>query len=108
METDLLIALAGGAVGAVLTAALAFGAHVVAVPDEVQQHDREVAERTEDLETWVADRDRALRRQLTEVTNDMNKPDRNLWSGAHGVALAATKERALHEYRTRSELRTAP
>jgi hypothetical protein len=61
-----LIALAGGAVGSILTAALAFGGRLLAAWREIDAIDRFVADRDEDLASWVADRSLALERELGE------------------------------------------
>jgi hypothetical protein len=93
-----LIALAGGAVGSALTAALAFGARLLAARREIEATDRFVADRDEDLASWVADRSLALERELAAKTEALNK-ENLFYSGTHGTALALIKERALHEYR---------
>jgi hypothetical protein len=93
-----LVAVVGGAVGSVVTAAIAWGAQFLHARGEVDSHDRFVADRDEDLSSWVSDRSLALRRELAGKTEELNK--QNLfYSGTHGVALALLKERALHEYR---------
>jgi hypothetical protein len=89
-----LIAVAAGAVGSVLTAALAIGARLLAVRDRYDQPLRR--HRDEDLACWVADRSLALERELAAKTDELNK-ENLFYSGAH--ALALIKERALHEYR---------
>lgn len=93
-----LVALVGGAIGSALTAALAAGSRLFGARREIDAHDRFVRDRDEDLASWVADRSRALERQLAEKTEELNK-ENLFYSGAHGVALAGLKERALHEYR---------
>lgn len=93
-----LIALAGGAVGSILTFALTVASRVLAARREIEATDRFVRDRDEDLASWVSDRNLALERELAETTEMLNK-DNLFYSGAHGVALARLKERALHEYR---------
>jgi hypothetical protein len=94
------IALAGGAVGSIVTALIAYGVRFWAARSEVTEHDRLARERDEDLEAWVSDRSIVLRRELEEITEWHNQPERNLFhSGAHAAALAQAKEKALHEYR---------
>ena len=93
-----LVALGGGAIGSVLTAALAAGGRLFGARHEIDAHDRFVRDRDEDLASWVADRSLALERQLAEKTEELNK-DNIFYGGPHGVALARLKERALHEYR---------
>jgi hypothetical protein len=56
------IALAGGAVGSILTALIAYGAKFWAARSEIAAHDRAARERDQDLESWMADRSRVLRR----------------------------------------------
>ncbi len=46
-----------------------------------------------------------LERELAQTTGELNK-DNLFYSGAHGVALAMLKERALHEYRAKSGRRS--
>jgi hypothetical protein len=93
-----LIALAAGAIGSVLTALLGLSGRLLHARREIKANDRFVAERDEDLSSWVADRSLALERELAEKTEELNKE--NLFhSGTHGTALARLKERALHEYR---------
>jgi hypothetical protein len=92
-----LVALAGGAVGSLVTAALAFGGRLLAARREIDATDRFVADRDEDLASWVADRSLALERELAAKTEELNR-ENLFYSGAHGTALALTKERALHEY----------
>jgi hypothetical protein len=93
-----LIALAGGAVGSVLTAALAFGGRLLAARREIDATDRFVVDRDEDLASWVADRSLALERELAAKTEELNK-ENLFYSGTHGTALALIKEQGLHEYR---------
>jgi hypothetical protein len=70
----------------------------VAARREIDATDRFVADRDEDLASWVADRSLALERELAAKTEQLNK-ENLFYSGAHGTALAKIKERALHEYR---------
>jgi hypothetical protein len=101
-----LVAIVGGVVGSVVTAALALGAQFVRARDEIASHDRFVADRDEDLASWVSDRSLALRRELAAKTEELNKE--NLYgSSTHGEALALLKERALHEYRDQERRRGA-
>jgi len=93
-----LVALTGGAVGSVLTAALAFGGRLLAAWREIEATDRFVADRDEDLASWVADRSLAPERELAAKTEELNK-ENLFYSSTHGTTLALIKERALHEYR---------
>jgi hypothetical protein len=93
-----LVAIVGGAIGSVVTAAIAWGAQFSRARGEIASHDGFVEDRDEDLASWVSDRSLALRRELAAKTEDLNK--QNLFgSSTHGEALALLKERALHEYR---------
>ena len=65
---------------------------------EIDVTDRFVADRDEDLASWVADRSVALERELAAKTEELNK-ENLFYSGTHGTVLALIKERALHEYR---------
>jgi hypothetical protein len=93
-----LIALAAGAIGSVLTALLGLSGRLSTARREIDLNDRFVAERDEDLASWVSDRSLALERELAAKTEEMNK-ENLFYSGAHANALALIKERALHEYR---------
>lgn len=98
MPSDFYIALAGGSVGALLTAAVGLGGRVAAVPAEIEQNDLDAASRNEDLETWVADRHHSLTAERRGIRNRMAAEGQGN-SGALGNALAFPKEKALHEYR---------
>jgi hypothetical protein len=97
---DLLVALAGGAIGAVVTGIGFAIVWLSAVPGEVARHDRLAKALDEDLERWVADAHRRLRQDLSRVTNRMNARGQ-FYSGPHLVARAETKTRALQRYRNR-------
>jgi hypothetical protein len=97
---DLLTALAGGAIGAVL-AGIAFTIlRLAAVPSDVATHDRRAAALNEDLERWVADDHRKLRQELSGIKND-SAAKGLLYSGQLLVATAEAKTRALQRYRDR-------
>jgi hypothetical protein len=93
-----LVAIVGGAIGSVVTVAIALGAQFLRARDEIVSHDRLVADRDEDLASWVSDRSLALRRELTARTERLNKR-RLFYSNTRGQDLALLKEQALHEYR---------
>lgn len=84
--------------GSVATALIAWSSQLASARKEVKSHDLFVAERDEDLASWVSDRSLALWRECQSMTNEMNKKGL-FYSGAHGLALSLLKERALHEYR---------
>lgn len=96
MASDLLVGLAGGAIGSLL----AYAGRVTAVPSEVGRHDRQARAVLEDLEHWVWDEHRKLRQELSGITTDMAAAG-HLNSGAHGGARAEAKTRALQRYRDR-------
>lgn len=98
MSSDFYIALAGGSVGALLTAAIGFGGRLTAVPAEIKQNDLDAASRNEDLETWVADRHFSLIAERRGIRNRMAAEGQGT-TGALGNALAYPKQMALHEYR---------
>lgn len=96
--SDLTIALAGGAIGAVATALLGQAAAAAAAWGTVTANDAGAANLNQQLEAWTEDRTRKLRQQMDGTTNDM--AGRGLLSSsAHGSALAEAKANALHEYR---------
>jgi len=103
--TLLWIALAGGAVGSVVTWLIAYGARFWAARTEIDAHDRSARQRDEDLESWVADRNRVLEREIERITEWASGKDKEgnprnlLWSGRHGVLISLAKEKALHQYR---------
>lgn len=98
--SDLLIALAGGAIGSLITGSLAVGARVATISAEVDRHDRLASALAEDLDRWVWDTHHTLRQELNGITNDMAARGL-LQSGAHGGARAEAKTRALRRYRDR-------
>jgi hypothetical protein len=100
VDSDLLVALAGGAIGAVLAGIGFLAIRLSAVPSDVARHDRRVKALDEDLERWVADDHRKLRQELEGIIND--HAARNvLYSGFLLRALAEAKTAALQRYRDR-------
>jgi len=97
MQT-LLVAIVGGIVGTVLAALIAVAARFLRAQGDVVTHDRLVAERDEDLASWVSDRTLALRRDISATTEELNK-ENLFYGGAHANALGLVKEQALHQYR---------
>ena len=93
-----IVALAAGAIGAVLTAIFTVAARALAARGDVVAHDAQADQMNSQLEAWVDDRNRKLVQELRGVTNDL--AGRGLLnSGIHGAQAAETKTRALHEYR---------
>jgi hypothetical protein len=97
---ELVVALAGGAVGTVILGGAWAAVRLYAVPGDVARHDERARVLNEDLELWVSDSHRALRQELSGITNDL--AGRGLmYSGAHGGRRAEAKSRALHRWRDR-------
>jgi hypothetical protein len=97
---DLLVGLAGGAIGAILTAVGVVLVRLSAVPADVDRNDRRARALDEDLERWVADEHRALRQELAGITTEYGGRGL-LYSGAILGALAEAKAGALRRYRDR-------
>lgn len=92
------IALAAGAIGAIITALLAFGGRLARVGAEIEANDRALRILDRNLETWVSDASIDLVRKLRSIRNDLNA--RGLFhSGEYGYQIALAKEAALHRYR---------
>jgi hypothetical protein len=100
-----ILALSAGAMGAVFTAVVAYGARLSRIKSEVLDNDHAIDLLDRHLETWVTDETIRLMRELSAITASMNAdPDtgeaRNPhWSGHHATQIAAAKEAALHRYR---------
>jgi hypothetical protein len=98
-----LIAIVGGVVGSIFTAAVAFVVAAWNAREQVTTHDLVVAERDEDLQSWVADRSVALAREIAATTEELNQADKNLfYSSHHGLRIGRLKEHALHQWRDES------
>jgi hypothetical protein len=94
----LLIALAGGAIGALLAGVAWVALRLAGIPGDLAIHDFEVRVLNEDLELWVADTYRALERELAGIKNSAGN---QLYSGSHLNARTAAKTQALHRWRDR-------
>jgi hypothetical protein len=96
------IALAGGAIGVLLTGIAWCLVKAAGVPGDIRRHDFEARVVNEDLELWAIDEYRNLRRELRIIENSPPKgqPDW-IYSGAYGNARSATKSAALHRWRVR-------
>jgi len=100
-----LVAFGAGAIGALLTASIAYSGRLLRVRREVQANERALRILDRHLETWVTDDTVRLRRQLAAITNSMvadpeTGRERNLlWSSEHGVQIVRAKEVALQTYR---------
>lgn len=96
--SDLGVALAGGAVGSILTATIAQIGKIRLAWAEVALHDAEAEERNRQLVAWVDDETLKLVREMALVTQDHNARG-TLYSSLHGGDLADRKAGALHRYR---------
>jgi hypothetical protein len=90
--------LAAGAIGSLITLAVAFLVRLAALPAEIRSHDRRAHECDEDLASWIGDRDLRLRRELRTKRQEL-APKNLLDSGEYMHQLSILKERALHEWR---------
>jgi len=99
-------ALAGGAIGALLTALVAVFVWLFRVPGDVDEHDRLTCDRDEDLATWVADEKLWLDRERERIINELNARGL-LHSGERLSQLAKAKERALTPIAIKSARLTA-
>jgi hypothetical protein len=91
---DLIIALAGGAIGSALTTV----ARLSAVPGEVVLHDRLIADRDADLERYVVDE--YLRLVFTLVVDLDQKGREQGWpNGELEIAKMRTVDASIHAYR---------
>ena len=98
MDSELLVALAGGAIGAFLAGLGIALLRLSAVPSDADRHDRRARALDEDLEAWVADDHRELRQAIGGILNDYAA--RNLlYSGARLAAIAEAKTSTLQRYR---------
>jgi hypothetical protein len=89
-----LAALAGGAIGVLLT----WAARLTTVGREILAHDRAIRRWETHLETWVSDETVRLRRALTATRDELNA--KGLFnSGEHSYQVALVKEQALQAYR---------
>lgn len=93
-----LVALAGGAIGSIVTWVIAYAGRLAAIRREIAANDRALRVIDDHLETWVSDDTVRLERELHDITEALNKCNL-LWSGEHGVQIARAKERALQAYR---------
>ncbi|HEY0392644.1 MAG TPA: hypothetical protein VGC63_13135 [Solirubrobacterales bacterium] len=105
MSSDLLIGLAGGAIGAVVAGAFVQAGRAWLAWGEVTLHDFEASERNRRLRIWVDDRTRELAQEISGISNRLAS-DGLLYSGAHGAAVTGAKAKALHQYRDEEEATT--
>lgn len=96
--SDFLTALAGGAIGSVLTAAFGQFARSRVAWSEIDLHDNEAVERNAQLLAWIDDRTLQLAREMKDITEEFSARGA-FHSSLHANALADAKAQALHEYR---------
>lgn len=94
----LFIALAGGAIGAILTGLTWLVVRLASVPGDLRAHDYAVRVLNEDLELWVADTYRDLERQLRKISNTQGL---HVEDGSHLNARSAAKTQTLQRWRDR-------
>jgi hypothetical protein len=98
----LVVGLAGGAIGAIAAGAFAQAGRSWLAWGEVTLHDYEAAERNRRLRIWVDDRTREVVQEISGISNQLASQGQ-LYSGAHGTAVAVAKARALHQFRDEAE-----
>lgn len=96
--SDLVVALAGGAVGSILTAVVGQAGRARIAWAEVDLHDTEATEWNAQLLAWTDDRTLKLVREMEAVT-EAHSLQGAFHSGTHAAALADAKAQALHEFR---------
>jgi hypothetical protein len=96
----LLIALAGGAIGVLLTGLAWLLLKVASIPGDLQRHDFETRIVNEDLKLWAADEYRRVKRELTAAETRLANRGQ-LYTGTYGNARSAIKTAALHRWRDR-------
>ncbi|HWP32443.1 MAG TPA: hypothetical protein VNL97_01720 [Solirubrobacterales bacterium] len=94
----LLIALAGGAVGAVLTGLAWLAVRLASVPGDLRAHDYAIKVLNEDVELWVADTYQELAQELRRISNTQGL---HIEDGSHLNARSAAKTQTLHRWRDR-------
>lgn len=97
-STGLGTVLLGGAVGALITIAVAQLGRIAVAWSAVTIHDDQAKDANDDLVIWVDDTTQSLQRELVEVENDWNFRG-GFSSGMHAADRAARKAGALHRYR---------
>jgi hypothetical protein len=95
------IALAGGAIGVLLTGAAWLLVKLLAIPGVLREHDFEVGILNEDLELWAVDEYRRVIREFRKIENAPHRSADWIYSGAYGNARSAVKTDALHRWRDR-------
>lgn len=93
-----IVALAAGAIGSLVTALLALGARVARIGREIAGNDRAIRDIDAHLERWVADSTIDLVRTLRAVRAELAAIGA-LYSGEYAHRVGLAKEAALHNYR---------
>lgn len=96
--TTVVVALAAGAIGTLLTLAFGFLARMVRIGREIEANDRALRVLDRHLETWVSDATVDLVRDVRATREELNKKGL-LHSGEYGRQISLLKENALHWYR---------
>lgn len=102
--SDLVIALAGGAVGSLFTASASMARRFASVPSDVARNDFDAAERNDDLETWVADSHREL---LADLQDRAGQAIRAGVQRGGTIPAATVKVKAIWLHRYRDQERQA-
>lgn len=99
----LLIAIAGGAVGVLLTGAAWAILHISAMPGELTRHDFEARIINQDLELFAADEYRRIKRELAVAEGEERALGGRVreFGLAYGERRASIKSAALHRWRDR-------
>jgi hypothetical protein len=96
--STVLLALAAGAIGSVITIAVGVGVRLSEVTRELDANDRAIRSLDGQLETFVADRTLGLAGQISQIRARLASRG-ILQSGEYGVQVLREKERALRAYR---------
>jgi hypothetical protein len=91
-------ALAGGAIGALITLVVALLVRLASVPREVARNDRLAHDRDDDLRRWVVDRSYEIEEQLVAIRSHLAAHGMAR-SGDYGFRIRSAKGTALHQYR---------
>jgi hypothetical protein len=96
--TTVVVALAAGAIGTMLTLAVGFLARMLRIGREIEANDRALRILDDHLETWVSDQTIDLIRDVRATCEQLNKKGL-LQSSEYGRQIGLLKETALHWYR---------
>jgi hypothetical protein len=96
--STVLLALAAGAIGSIVTAVLALGGRIARIRREIDANDRAIRNIDEHLERWVADSTIDLIRTLRRIRGELSGRGA-FHSGEYAHLIGLAKEEALHWYR---------